>query len=146
MRGRAADGAPPPGSVRPRGSAPPGLPGPRWACVPSRGDPGRYSLSVSCGTLWLQAQASPSPMEEAPGAAAEGSGVEFGSAERDIIRVPSHSAMEVTSFETFTGQRVPLRSLQGDVFVDAVSIGRSKTEEQLLKSCPAYKKKRATRL
>ncbi|KAM7088878.1 coiled-coil domain-containing protein 40 isoform 1-T2 [Ciconia maguari] len=33
-------------------------------------------------------------MEEASGAAAEGSGVEFGSAEQDIIRVPSHLAME----------------------------------------------------
>ncbi|XP_049668077.1 coiled-coil domain-containing protein 40 [Accipiter gentilis] len=39
-------------------------------------------------------------MEEAPGAAAEGSGVEFGSAERDIIRVPSHSAMEAIEAES----------------------------------------------
>ncbi|KAK4812086.1 hypothetical protein QYF61_026918 [Mycteria americana] len=36
-------------------------------------------------------------MEEASGAAAEGSGVEFGSAEQDIIRVPSHLAMEEKS-------------------------------------------------
>ncbi|KAM9371460.1 coiled-coil domain-containing protein 40 [Phaethornis superciliosus] len=46
-------------------------------------------------------------MEEPPGAAAEGSGVQFGSAERDAVRVPSHLAMEVISFETFTGQPVP---------------------------------------
>ncbi|KAM6377009.1 coiled-coil domain-containing protein 40 [Pluvialis apricaria] len=39
-------------------------------------------------------------MEEAPGAAAEGSGVEFGSTERDIIRVPSHLAMEAIEAET----------------------------------------------
>ncbi|XP_010289374.1 PREDICTED: coiled-coil domain-containing protein 40 [Phaethon lepturus] len=38
-------------------------------------------------------------MEEAPGAAAEASGLEFGSAERDIIRVP-HLAMEAMEAET----------------------------------------------
>ncbi|XP_054702598.1 coiled-coil domain-containing protein 40 [Grus americana] len=38
-------------------------------------------------------------MEEAAGATAEGSGVEFGSAERDIIRVPSHLAMEAIETE-----------------------------------------------
>lgn len=133
-RGSAARLGPAPGL----GSARP----PRSPVGPAAGSrAGTHSLS--CGTLWLQAQASPSPMEEAPGAAAEGSGVEFGSAERDIIRVPSHSAMEVISFETFTGQCVPLRSLQGDVFVEAVSTGRSKMAEQLLQSCPAYKKKKS---
>ncbi|XP_074967752.1 coiled-coil domain-containing protein 40 isoform X1 [Phalacrocorax aristotelis] len=38
-------------------------------------------------------------MEEAPGAAAEGSGVEFGPAVRDVIRVPSHLAMEAIEAE-----------------------------------------------
>ncbi|KAM6344161.1 coiled-coil domain-containing protein 40 isoform 2-T2 [Alca torda] len=40
-------------------------------------------------------------MEEAPGVAAEGSGMEFVSAERDVIRVPSHLAVEEKSPETF---------------------------------------------
>ncbi|XP_032845849.2 coiled-coil domain-containing protein 40 isoform X2 [Tyto alba] len=38
-------------------------------------------------------------MEETPRAAAEGSGLEFGSAERDVIRVPSHLALEATEAE-----------------------------------------------
>ncbi|KAM6050400.1 coiled-coil domain-containing protein 40 isoform 2-T2 [Chlamydotis macqueenii] len=38
-------------------------------------------------------------MEEAPGAAAEGSGVELGPAEQDVIRVPSHLAMEAAEAE-----------------------------------------------
>ncbi|XP_074703454.1 coiled-coil domain-containing protein 40 isoform X2 [Strix aluco] len=40
-------------------------------------------------------------MEEAPGALAEGSGMEFGSGEQDAIRVPSHLAVEEKSPETF---------------------------------------------
>ncbi|XP_074745666.1 coiled-coil domain-containing protein 40 isoform X2 [Strix uralensis] len=40
-------------------------------------------------------------MEEAPGAPAEGSGMEFGSGEQDAIRVPSHLAVEEKSPETF---------------------------------------------
>ncbi|XP_054077756.1 coiled-coil domain-containing protein 40 isoform X2 [Rissa tridactyla] len=39
-------------------------------------------------------------MEEAPGVAAEGPGMEFSSAERDVIRVPSHLAVEATEAET----------------------------------------------
>ncbi|KAM6118708.1 coiled-coil domain-containing protein 40 [Phoenicopterus ruber ruber] len=38
-------------------------------------------------------------MEEAPGAAAEGSGAAGGSAEQDAVRVPSHLAMEATEAE-----------------------------------------------
>uniref|UniRef100_A0A8C8AZ31 Coiled-coil domain containing 40 n=1 Tax=Otus sunia TaxID=257818 RepID=A0A8C8AZ31_9STRI len=51
-------------------------------------------------------------MEEAPGAAAEGSGVEFGSGEQDRIRVPSHLAVEAIEAEKGNGneeeESVPL--------------------------------------
>ncbi|XP_014805656.1 PREDICTED: coiled-coil domain-containing protein 40 [Calidris pugnax] len=42
-------------------------------------------------------------MEEAPSDAAEGSGMEPGSAERDVIRIPSHLAMEAIEAESGHG-------------------------------------------
>lgn len=69
----------------------------------ARGRSATHSLarSLSRGPLRLQAEPNRSPrtMEEAPGAAAEGSGVEFGSAEQNIVRVPSRLAMEVIYLE-----------------------------------------------
>lgn len=50
-------------------------------------------------------------MEEPPGDAAEGPGMEFGSRQQDVIRVPADLAMEVISFGMFTGRHVPVCSL-----------------------------------
>ncbi|XP_064891209.1 coiled-coil domain-containing protein 40 isoform X1 [Columba livia] len=59
-------------------------------------------------------------MEEAPGAAAEGSGVEFGSAEQNIVRVPSRLAMEAAGMESGGGneESVPPER-QGETFPPA---------------------------
>lgn len=120
------------------------VPGPAAEGRPANGGPRgagagpvlTHSLSLFL-PLRLRAQTSPSAsaMEETPGAAAKSPGVEFGSAERDVIRVPSHLALEVISSETRTGQHVP------SVLREAISIGSSKTSEGLLQCCPAYKNK-----
>ncbi|XP_074745665.1 coiled-coil domain-containing protein 40 isoform X1 [Strix uralensis] len=70
-------------------------------------------------------------MEEAPGAPAEGSGMEFGSGEQDAIRVPSHLAVEAVEAENGNGneeeESVPLED-QKETFPPAERDGYGATE------------------